>query len=95
MPFQRSCHEKTKKKPPGLDGVRDLLRRTLVGLMAVRRATGSDEECSRLLQSVAFDRSSQSQIADATEPVWSLIDPGAEWRGRVWGPTYERPGPHG
>ena len=57
-----------------LDGVRDLLRRSLVGLMAVRSAAGSEEACIRLLKTVAFDRGSQSCITRATEPVWRLIE---------------------
>lgn len=73
-----------------LDGVRDLLRRTLVGLMAVRRATGSENECVRVVQTAAFDRSSQSQIASATAPVWCLLDPGPEWGRGGWGPRFER-----
>ena len=76
-------------RPRELDGIRDLLRRSLVGLMAVRSAAGSEDECIRLLKTAAFDRGSQSHIAAATEPVWRLIDSGPEWRQNGWGPKYE------
>ena len=72
-----------------LDGVRDLLRRSLVGLMAVRSAAGSEDECIRLLKTAIFDRGSQFHIERATEPVWRLIDSGPEWRQNGWGPKYE------
>ena len=72
-----------------LDGVRDLLRRSLVGLLAVRSAAESEDECIRLLKTAAFDRGSQSHIAGATEPVWRLIDSCPEWRRNGWGPKYE------
>ena len=80
-------------RPHDLDGVRDLLRRSLVGLMAVRSAAGSEEACIQLLKTVAFDRGSQSCITRATEPVWRLIDSGLEWRQNSWGPKYEPYGP--
>ena len=76
-------------RPRELDRVRDLLRRSLVGLMAVRSAAGSEGECIRLLQTAAFDHGSQSHSARATEPVWHLIDSGPEWRQNGWGPKYE------
>ena len=72
-----------------LDRVRDLLRRSLVGLMAIRNAAGSERDCIRLLRTAAFDRGSQSHIARATEPVWRLIDSGPEWHRNGWGPKYE------
>ena len=72
-----------------LDGVRDLLRRSLVGLLAVRSAAESEDECIRLLKTAAFDCGSQSHIAGATEPVWRLIDSCPEWRRNGWGPKYE------
>ena len=76
-------------RPHELNEVRDLLRRSLVGLMAVRSAAGSEDECIRLLKTAAFDRGSQSHIAAATEPVWRLIDSCPEWRRNGWGPKYE------
>jgi len=45
---------------------------------AVRHATASNEETNRLLQNVAFDKSAQVRIAEATSPVWTLIDPGLQ-----------------
>ena len=68
--------------------VRDLIRRVLVGLMALRRSSTSEEECQRLLQTAAFDQRSQAAIANATEPVWRLIDTGISWPGPTSGPKY-------
>ncbi len=71
-----------------LDEVRDLIRRILVGLMALRCSSTSSAECLELLRTVAFDRRSQDVIVNATKPVWCLIDPGIPWPGPTWGPKY-------
>ena len=71
-----------------LDEVRDLIRRILVGLMALRCSSTSPEECLRLLQTAAFDQRSQAAIANATQPVWCLIDTGISRPGPTWGPKY-------
>ena len=71
-----------------LDEVRDLIRRMFIGLMALRCSSTSSEECLRLLRTAAVDQRSQAVIANATQPVWSLIDPGMSWPGPTWGPKY-------
>ena len=79
----------SKSTPPRfLDEVRDLIRRILVGLMALRCSSTSSAECLELLRTVAFDRRSQDAIVNATKPVWCLIDPGIPWPGPTWGPKY-------
>ena len=80
-----------KKHSRQLEETRDLMRRILVGLMALRASLDSNDEYLRLLRSAAFDRGSQSHILAATEAAWSLIDPGIEWPGEAWGPKYDRP----
>lgn len=82
--------ERKNAEARALDEIRDLMRRILVGLMALRRAARSDDECLRLLQTAAFDQTSQSEIAGATGPVWGLIDAGIEWPGPTWGPKYDQ-----
>lgn len=72
-----------------LDSVRDLVRRALLGLMALRHATGSEHECDRVLRTAPFDRGSQSLIATATEHALRLIHPTPEWLSGRWGPRYE------
>ena len=71
-----------------LDGARNLIRRILVGLMALRHTSTSTDECLRLLRTAAFDRRSQAAIADATQPVWPLIDAGVSRSGSTWGPRH-------
>jgi hypothetical protein len=86
-------NEKVRRKTHSreLEEIRDLMRRVLLGLMALRRSTTSDAECLGLLNTAAFDRGSQSQIAAATESVWTLVDPVIPWPGESWGPKYDRP----
>jgi hypothetical protein len=82
--------EAQRQRSQALEEVRDLLRRILVALLALRRATASNEECLNLLKSAAYDQSSQVAISRATQPVWSLIDPAIEGPKPVWGPKYDR-----
>ena len=70
------------------DEVRDLIRRILVGLMALRCSSTSSEECRQLLRTAAFDQRSQAAIANSTRHVWPLIDTGISWPGPRWGPEY-------
>jgi hypothetical protein len=72
-----------------LEEVRELMRRVLLAMMALRRAAGSDDECFRLLKTAAFDTASQGAILSATQGMWSLIDPGIPWPGPCWGPVYD------
>jgi hypothetical protein len=81
--------EKQKHRSQALEEVRDLLRRILVALMALRRATASNDDSLNLLKSAGYDQSSQTAIARATQPVWRLIDPALDGPKLVWGPKYE------
>jgi hypothetical protein len=83
--------DREERHPRELDETRDLMRRILIGLMALRASVNSDEECLAVLRTAAFSRSSQSHILAATERVWTLLDPGIEWPGASWGPRYDRP----
>ena len=83
-----SSGDRGSTPPRFLDEVRDLIRRVLVGLMALHCSSTSSEECLRLLRTAAFDQRSQAAIANATKPVWCLIDSGIPWPGPTWGPKY-------
>ena len=78
--------EAQRRRSQALEEVRDLLRRILVALMALRRATATNGECLNLLKSAAYDQGSQAEIKRAIQPVWGLIDPAFEWPQMVWGP---------
>ena len=86
-------HSRTEKKSPNrgqaLGEVQDLLRRVLVGLLSLRIATKSEDECFQVLESAATDRSSQMRIASATEDTWRLISPAPQFPNPVWGLQYD------
>lgn len=82
--------EGKKRSSRLLDEVRDLSRRVLLALLALRQTTASDNECFDILKAAAFDTSCQSAIMRATESVWPIIDAGIPYPGPSWGPTYER-----
>ena len=67
--------------------VRNLIRRIIVGWMAVCLKTGSKEKCLELLKAATINQDGQAQIAEATEGAWSLIDGAMR---RAWGPKYDQ-----
>ncbi len=85
----RIVHGSTKTKTTLYDryDVRNLIRRIIVGWMAVCLKTGSKEKCLELLKAATINQDGQAQIAEATEGAWSLLDGAMR---RAWGPKYDQ-----
>jgi hypothetical protein len=81
--------KKAANRGQALAEVQDLLRRVLVGLLALRAATNSDKECFDVLESATVMQRSQIAIADSIVKSSQLIAPTVKWPQPVWNVEYD------
>ena len=81
--------KRARSAAPDLESIRDLVRRALLSILAIRETLSSDDECRRLLSRVAIDRAIQDQISKIIEAAREMITPLPKWMEHRWGPQFQ------